>query len=184
MFKRLLGGAVVALALVAAAAPALAQSAPEVEVRTARPADYEARAELVRRYFTAIQLDKLMNGVMEQMMAAMADDPRIPEEKQALIRQVASEAFAVVAPQMMEASVEVYAVEFTHDELQQLVTFYESPVGRSLMTKSVMLTQRSNEIFGRFQPILQQEMERRFCARMDCPAEGAAPAAPAARKPR
>lgn len=183
MFKRLLGGAVVALAL-AAAAPALAQSAPEVEVRTARPADYEARAELVRRYFTAIQMEKLMNGVMEQMMAAMADDPRIPEEKQALIRQVSMEAFGVVWPQMMDASVEIYAVEFTLDELQQLVAFYESPVGRSLMTKSVMLTQRSNEIFGRFQPIMQQEMERRYCARTDCPAEGAAPAAPAVRKPR
>lgn len=183
MLKRLLGGVVVALALVAAAAPATAQSASGSDrlIVVTRPPDYEARADLVRRYFAAIQFEKLTTGMMESMLAGMDSDPRIPADKRELVRQSAMEAFGEVMPQMVEATVEVYAVEFSLDELPQLVAFYESPVGRSMTTKAVMLAQRSNEIFGRFQPLMEQEMMRRLCARTDC---GAAAPAATAGKPR
>jgi uncharacterized protein len=138
---------------------------------TAAPApapDIAERRELVRRFFAVIQFDKMMNVMMESMMGSMTADPRIPAEKQAVVQEVALEAFAVVMPQIVEANVDIYAEAFTLDELQQLVAFYESPVGRSMMTKSVMLSRRAGDMVQRFQPIMEREMMTRLCARIDC----------------
>lgn len=166
--------AVVAAGVLGCATPVLAAQA---QPQAASPsADMAAREELVRRYFRAIQFEKLMTGVMDSMMAPLVADTEIPEEKRDMVREAIVEGFSSVLPQMMEASVDMYAEAFTLTELEQLVAFYESPVGRSLMAKTVMLTQRTNETFERFQPLLEEAMRRELCSRMDCSAPAAASA--------
>lgn len=158
-----------AVAFLGAAAPAAAQTAAPAST-VAQADDLPARQALVRRYFEAIQFEKLMNSTMEAMAAPMMADTSIPADKRPLFREAFLEAFGNVMPQMVDANIGMYAEAFTRDELEQLVAFYESPVGRSVMAKTLVLSRQSGEVLQRFQPILQEEMMRQLCARIDCPA--------------
>lgn len=157
-----------AIAVAGFSLPARAQD--EASVATA--VDPQAAA-LVRRYFDAIQFNKLMNGMIESMAGPMMADGPIPEDKRDLVRTVLLESYEAIMPQMMEAYVALYAEAFTVEELEGLVGFYESPVGRALMSRTVMLTQKSGELYTQFVPILEREMMQRLCARMDCDASQA-----------
>lgn len=169
---KILSGLVLATALLfGQASPVVAQTpAP-----AAQSAEFEAKAALVRRYFVVIQFEKLMNVMMESMMGSMLADSGLPEDKYEIVEDAVLEAFAVVMPQMIEASVAMYADAFSLEELEGLVAFYESPIGRSVMVKAVVLSRSSGDILTRFQPVMEEEMMRRLCARIDCPAEAGAP---------
>jgi hypothetical protein len=160
-----------AAVMACAASSAAAQTAPvliPVVEAPARPADFDARAALVRRYFEAVQYTKLMNGLMESTFMHDLDNGEIPEDKRELVRVAALATFDVVIPQMMEISVGMYAEAFTLEELQHLVDFYEGPVGRSVMAKTVMMTRRTGETIEQFTPMIEDEMMRQLCSRMDC----------------
>ncbi len=156
----------------AIATPTLAQQVPASPLvpvqERAGDADYAARAALVRRYFAAIQFDKLMNGMIDSMLQNMLTDPAIPADKREVIQEVALESFAAVLPGYMDRVVAVYAESFTREELAGVVDFYESPVGRSLTAKSVMLTRRTGELMDYFRPAFEADMQRRLCDRIGC----------------
>lgn len=150
----------IGLAAPSFATPAVAQQASASETA--------AKEALVRRYFAVAQLEKITNGMLEAMIEPMLAQSRIPEDKHDLFRQTMQETFAAVMPQMMEAYVVQYTEAFTLEELQQLVAFYESPVGQSIMTKTVLLSREAGAMMERFQPIMHREMMTRLCARIDC----------------
>ena len=169
--KRFFALAAVAVILVAAT-PTLAQQAPPDPAPTvSRDADYATREALVRRYFVAIQFDKLMNGMIEGMLENILADPRIPADKREVVQDVALESFAAVLPGYMDRVVEVYAEGFTREELVGVVDFYESPIGRSLTAKSVLLTRRTGELMDYFRPAFEADMQRRLCDRIGCAPE-------------
>lgn len=172
MLKSMLSG-LAAVAVLACAAPAAAEVAPTTPV--VQDADQAAKEALVRRYFEVSQFEKIMNAMMEQMMAPMLNDQSIPRDKIPIVREAVLEGFGNVLPQMMDAYVTQYATAFTREELEQLVAFYESPVGRSIMNKTMVLTRQAGEMIERFSPIMEAEMMRQLCARIDCPAQSAAP---------
>ncbi|MDP1911828.1 DUF2059 domain-containing protein [Brevundimonas sp.] len=149
------------------ALPAAAQTAAP----PARSAEVEAKAALVRRYFAAIQFDKMMNGMVESMLQNILADPRIPAEKREVVQDVALESLTAVMPGYMDRVVAVYAEEFTHEELVGVVEFYESPIGRSLTARAVILSRRTGELMEYFQPAFEADMQRRLCERMGCEPE-------------
>jgi hypothetical protein len=175
---RILSAVALLLAIVLVqASPSAAQTRPEA----AEPAEFEVKADLVRRYFVVIQFEKLMTVSMESLMGSMMGNTALPEDKVALMREAALEAYEVILPQMIEANVAIYAEAFTVEELEGLVAFYESPIGQSVMVKSVMLSRGAGEVFERFQPLIQEEMRRQLCVRIDCPADAMPLRAPAKR---
>lgn len=167
MLKSTLGG-LAAIALLACAAPAAAAVVASPAVT--QDAEQAAKEALVRRYFEVSQFEKMMNTMMESMMAPMMSDTRIPQDKVPVFREAVLAAFGNVLPQMIDAYVEQYATAFTLDELQQLVAFYESPVGRSVMAKTLTLSRDAGQMMERFTPIMEAEMRRELCARVECPA--------------
>ena len=160
-----------------AAGAAHAQERPETQAAAAVD---PAKVALIQRYFEAIQLRKLMNGMMQSMVGPMLAQQAIPEEKRDVVSDTLLESFDAVMPQMMDAYIAIYADAFTLEELEGLVAFYEGPVGRSLVSKSVMLTRESGDLLTRFAPIMEREMRTRLCARIECPA--ATPVAPAVKR--
>lgn len=138
----------------------------------ASSADFSTRVTLVRRYFSAIQFDKLLNGILENQLDAMLNQGPIPADKRSVMRDAALAAYAIVIPRMVEENIQLYAEAFSQQELEELVAFYESATGRSLTTKTVILTQNSGEIMERYMPQMEQEMTRQLCSRIDCEAEG------------
>lgn len=166
------------LGLAVALAVTFVQPSPSAaQTPSAAPhsAEIEAKANLVRRYFVVIQFEKLMSVTMESMMDAMLAGTNIPDDKYDLVRDSVLEAYEVVLPEMIEANVAMYAEAFTREELEGLVAFYESPVGQSLMVKSVILSRNSGEVLARFQPIMEAETMRRLCSRITCAAPVVAP---------
>ena len=140
----------------------------------ASSADFSTRVTLVRRYFSAIQFDKLLNGILENQLDAMLNQGPIPADKRSVMREAALAAYAIVIPRMVEENIQLYAEAFSQQELEELVAFYESATGRSLTAKTVILTQNSGEIMERYMPQMEQEMTRQLCSRIDCEAEGLA----------
>jgi hypothetical protein len=171
------GVAILLAVLLLQASPLAAQTRPVA----AQSVEFEVKADLVRRYFVVIQFEKLMTVSMESMTGPMLESTPLPEDKIALMREAVLAAYAVVLPQMIEANIAIYAEAFTVEELEGLVAFYESPLGQSVMVKSVMLSRGAGEVFERFQPLLQEEMTRQMCVRIDCPANAMARRAPAKR---
>ena len=164
-----------AVAALSAAAPAAARTDPPAAVAGRQDAEFEAREALVRRFFEVSQFEKLTNTMMESMVAPMLSDSRIPADKVPVVREAFLEAFGNVMPQMMDAYVEQYAGTFTLQELEELVAFYESPTGRSVMAKTLTLSRQAGDMIERFQPLMEAEMRRQLCARIDCPAPAAEP---------
>lgn len=170
--KRLLTLAAAA-AVLSIGMPAMAQDAGKRIPVATQDADHDARRALIHRYFVAIQFEKLMNGVLESTLESMLSDPSIPADKREVVMEVVLETFRASMPAYQEAVIDLYADEFTVEELQGMVDFYESPIGRSLTAKSVMLSQRSNELYAQFMPVWQADIQRRLCARLSCDATGA-----------
>jgi hypothetical protein len=175
---RILSGVALALAIVLfQTSPSAAQARPEA----APTADFEVKSDLVRRYFVVIQFEKMMTVAMESMAGPMLESTPLPDDKLALMREAVLEAYAIVLPQMIEANIAIYAEAFTVEELEGLVAFYESPIGQSVMVKSVMLSRGAGEVFAQFQPLIQEETVRQLCVRIDCPADAMPLRAPAKR---
>ena len=59
--------------------------------------------------------------------------------------------------ELMDQFARVYALTFTMDELEQIVAFYESPVGIKLSTANATLNQSMQTIMGVFEGNLRQE---------------------------
>jgi uncharacterized protein len=155
-----------------AKASAIPLPAPAAHVQTD---DIAGRLILVRRYFDAVKFDELMNGMLNSQLDAIIAQGSIPADRQTIFREAATAAYAAVIPRMIEESAQMYAEAFTTDELEQLVAFYESPVGQSMMTKTVILTQKTGEMIQRYGPQMEAEMLEQLCARIDCEAEGLTP---------
>ena len=77
---------------------------------------------------------------MQQAMIAMADQlrqltPELPDEFFDELK------VAVLSDELFEMLVPVYARHFTHDEILQIIEFYEGPVGKKLVQRLPLIQQ-------------------------------------------
>jgi hypothetical protein len=72
---------------------------------------------------------------------------------------------------MFEAVAPVYADIFTLEELQALVAFYQSDVGRSMMSKSYAAAPRIATAIQGILPELMADMGDQLCNRFECTPE-------------
>ena len=126
--------------VVLAGVAALTLGAPApVAAQRAAPVD-PATAATVRRLLELTGAAKLALQSMEQMMPSQrAANPQVPA--------AFWDAFLAHArrdvPQLVDSLIPVYAAHFTKAELDQLVRFYESPLGRRLSAAQPLITQES-----------------------------------------
>lgn len=203
---RVLAAAMVAGLLASAAAlPAAAQNAtpaPTAEVPTGAAAAQPTPEQLA----TAVQFlkvsgltvgfDDIIPQYLQQATAIYAGQR--PE-----LSQMINEAAISLVPEFMKKRVELdnslakfYTTRFSDEELKQLITFYESPVGKKLATQQQIILRDSMPVVQGWTRDLQdgvmkrvrQEVEKKggklgpspTDAPGDAPAEGQAPAKPAA----
>ena len=131
---------VVALSLVAGASSASAQTtaAPTGAAQTAAPAPADsARTALARQVLEAMNAGgAMLQGIELGIPMQKAANPRIPDvfwtEFLAKARRE--------MPGFIERAVPIYASRFSLQELEQLLAFYRSPVGRRLASESPALS--------------------------------------------
>lgn len=155
--KQLIGGLVIALALLIAPAA------------TAGTNDVSAQKLALANKFIALIQGEQMGASLGQMTAMMM--PRsdtMSAEQSAEFREVMAEATASMLPRMFEAIAPIYADIFTLEELQALVDFYQSDVGRSMISKSYAATPRIGAAIQAIMPELMADMGEQLCNRMQC----------------
>jgi hypothetical protein len=116
-----------------------------------RPSVDPATATTIRRLLDLTGAAKLALQSMEQMMPSQrAANPQVPA--------AFWDAFLAHArrdvPHLVDSLVPVYAAHFTKSELDQLVRFYESPLGRRLSAVQPQITQESMQVGQRWGAII------------------------------
>ena len=197
---RVLAAAMVAGLLASAAVlPASAQNAtpaPTAEVPTGNaqptPEQLATAVQFLKASGLTVGFDDIIPQYLQQATAIYTGQR--PE-----LSQTISEAAVSLVPEFMKKRVDLdnslakfYTTRFSEDELKQLITFYESPVGKKLATQQQIILRDSMPVVQGWTRDLQNGVMKRVREEVekkggklgpspaDAPAEGDAPAQPAA----
>jgi hypothetical protein len=160
-----LSGLVLAAAL-AAGTPALAEVKPGASATEAGPS--VRQQELSRRYVELMQSDQL-----EEAIRAMAgSDPSmqsdLPRADQEFLINLAAELTTDMMPDLMAELVPVYASTFSEAELEAMIGFYDTEMGRSIIDKTYSSLPEVNAALMAVMPRLLDKMATRMCAHYGC----------------
>lgn len=130
---------------------------------------------LVKRYFKAIDFEKMMSQVTGSMGPAMVeqmkrDNPELDEEKAQKLMQASMDATSAYMVKMMDRSAEIYAEVYTLEELEYMVSFYEDPRGKKILEKMPLVMPKATKIAMDLLPEFQEDMKKRVCTVIDCKA--------------
>ncbi len=138
--------------------PAAAAKAEKID-----PARLEAARKLIRTTTSDRLIDQVLNMATSQVtMLMIRMKPEKKKEITEIMHKIASEMKSSRRKQeLYEKIARIYARHFTVDEMNKLIAFYETPVGRKFIQKmpEVMLeSQKAGMEWGR---AVAQEMFRR-----------------------
>ncbi len=131
------------------------------------------RRDLAERYFKAVHIDDTMRRAMASMIPAMMDQatrqtPNLPAGTREAMVEAAQGAAGDIVPKVEARMSEIMARKFTTEELESILAFYESPVGQKIVEKTAEISSSVGPMMADLMPGVQQDMLRRFCAKVDC----------------
>ncbi|WP_184546977.1 DUF2059 domain-containing protein [Mucilaginibacter sp. FT3.2] len=153
---------------------ALLFSTASVNAQTTSTTFTPSHLKSAEQFLIATGINTQFNGMIENMIGAST--AQIPEAKR--------EAFIDVMKKFMskyyswdvlkDDLAKMYAAEFTEDELNQLTTFYNSPLGKKVGSKTPVLMQKGvalgQQTIANHRPELEQMMKDAF-EKKDTPAK-------------
>ncbi len=137
-------------------------------------ADDTSRRAKVQEMFDLMHMDRMMNQIMDTMMkqmTAVSDQMMgnsVTPEVKAKVAAFQSQVVKVVEDQVGWKAMEptllnLYAQNYTDDELDGIIAFYKSPAGRSMLEKMPQLSAQSMQLTQQklilIQPQLKQMVE-------------------------
>jgi len=129
---------------------------------------------LARQYLNLLMTDQF-EGVVREMLGAEFDNDSemqaLPDEDRRFILGLTAELTTDLVPQMISQMVPIYAATFTEEELDALVVFYDSPLGRSIANKSVEVMPEADRAIMSVVPQLLEKMATRMCQHYGCTPE-------------
>ena len=97
-----------------------------------------AKEDDIRKLLVATGAGKLGVQVMQQMLSAMrAQNPNIPSDYFDKLME------EVDPNELIEITIPSYDKHLTHDEIKELLKFYETPIGKKLVEKQPLIAQDS-----------------------------------------
>lgn len=149
-------GAVVAgaVSLIAFMGPAAPQSAPADAMAAAR--------ELVAAARATDQLKSLLPLITQQLKPVVVQGRPEVERDFDRIMPLLIAAFDQQLDKFAAAAAEIYASNFTADEMQQVTAFYRSPVGQKFLEKTPAIAQQSMLMGQKFGQQIVQELQTRI----------------------
>lgn len=158
------------------ATPALAQQGePLIRVRppTVTPAPSARQLELSRRYLELMMTDQFESVIHDMLGQEFANDQEmqgLPDADRAFIIDLTAELTTDMVPAMITEMVPVYASVFTEQELDAMVAFFETPMGRVIAEKSVQVMPEANRAVMAVVPQMLEKMATRMCQHYGCTA--------------
>jgi len=185
--KRVLISAALAMAM-AATHPARAQATTAPGADAAPSAhQLELARQLVAASGMNATLSASLRNTIGQLYATLKPAASAEAEaRRRVFAEAQADATAKIVPQITESLVNGYARTFTAQELSDVLAFYQSPSGRSMVAKTPQLMQGVTVSLFALIPQLRRDMGDEVCAKITCTAAertaffGAADAAPAA----
>lgn len=132
-----------------------------------QPASAQGKAEKVQELLAITQteslLQSLLPALLQQQRQAMSRlRPDIPDKVWTKVLAVAEEAFRESLKDFIEAIVPIYERNFSEEEIDGMLTFYRTPVGRSVVKKLPRVTQESMIAGQQWGMAVGQEVHRRM----------------------
>lgn len=168
--RRLLISAGLAVGLLLSSAPtapmALAAEPVAKSAKVAKPS--ERALSLARRYFVAMQFEQMMMSTFEAMdvFGELEEDAEGFDGK--AMSSAAREATQALLPRMVDAMIPIVAQTFTEAELEAMVAFYESDVGKSVVAKSNDLNMPMMAAMMELMPEYIDDMVTLYCQKTTC----------------
>jgi len=162
------------LGLGLAGMPAAAQTPPKPEVLAQAGAPSARQLALSRRYIELMQGEQIEEMVGAMIQSSAMSDPNLrdmPQEDRDFLLELTTELSTELMPQMFEQLVPVYARAFTEAELEALIAFYDTEMGRSIVAKTMETMPEANEAMMAVVPGMLEKMFSRLCARYGCSEE-------------
>lgn len=145
--------------ILGASASASAQGAA-VRGRSDQSAGARSKEGDIRKLLTATGAGKLGEELMGQMFASLRSSMKqVPES---VWDEITGEFKAeFTAEKLIELNVPIYSRYYTHDEIRQLISFYESPLGRKVTSVTPMLFKDAYEVgMAHGQAVMRRILER------------------------
>jgi len=155
--------AIIAAALAVSATPVSAQQAPD-PLRQ-RQLD---RAERYLELAQAPGIDKLVR----QQVDAFYADGSMPDDQRAWLTESMVTMYAEVMDLVMVEMRDDVADQFTAAELDALIAFYDTPLGRSIITKEAEISISMEQAMIPHLATRMVAVGEKFCLRFDCSTTG------------
>ncbi|MGY3697710.1 DUF2059 domain-containing protein [Bradyrhizobium sp. ma5] len=135
-FSGLLSVAALAAGLALAAAPAMAQQQlpPMPKVKQSTPAAIAAAKEILTMKNVAVMYSGAVPGIIEKTKTGLLQQYLNYQKDLDEVAVIVAKQFAGGEKEIGDGMAQIYAAEFTEQELKDLVTFYKTPLGQKLLT--------------------------------------------------
>jgi hypothetical protein len=159
-----LAGALAGVALIGP--PARARETPQ-----AATAPTARQLELTRRYIDLTMTDQFEDAIRQMIIDQAAMDPAardLPAEDRQFLVDLAAELTTDMIPKMLDEMVPVYARTFTEAELEALIAFYDTEMGRTILEKTMVAMPEATRATLSVMPQLMDKMAARICQHYGC----------------
>ncbi len=135
---------------------------------TAIPAEKRAAIEKLLERTKALDVGKQMaNGMVAQMTQGLRQArPDLPKNALDFLPEVMNEVMSDEKGFFASMFIAMYHQHFSLEDIQNMLTFYESPTGLKVLEKQSVMLQQGMVIGGEWGKRLQPEINRRVRARL------------------
>lgn len=147
--------------------PARAQAAQQ----EALPPPSDRQIELTRRYIGLMMSDQFEDAIRQVVAGGASTDPEtrnLPEADRRFIVDLTAELTTDMMPQMIEEMVPVYARALTETELEALIAFYDTEMGRAIIAKTTSAMPEATQAAMSVMPQMLDKMAARMCQHYGC----------------
>lgn len=130
--------------------------------------DRGRRLELATRFVELSmgeELPRMIDQLIEEELAAAPDMPQ--DERDWMRRNMPTLTLTMVEDIGRQLG-PIYADAFTADELEALIDFYGTPMGRAIATKQFAINANSQDVVAGALLRFLENLETKFCAEFDC----------------
>lgn len=142
--------ATLSLAALLLAAPALAQTAPPAPP-TAATTDTDARLDAARKLMEATgaigMARQMIDGLEQQLVQIIAGaNPGKEAQVRSLVTELLMPEFRARIGELEQPTLRIWADAFTVAEIEELLAFYATPIGRKTLSVMPQLSQQSSAL--------------------------------------
>jgi uncharacterized protein len=164
-FLRILPAAGLALGLALAAVPAMAQQ-PAAPAAKASPAAIAAAKEILAMKNASAMYANAVPNIVAQTKDSLLQANLNYQKDLNEVAVIVAQSLAGREKEIGEGMAQVYASEFTEQELKDLVTFYKSPLGQKLLVNEPKAIQLSMGYMNQWAQSFAETVNAQFRAEM------------------